>query len=137
MEVDRAQAGVGALGDMGVHLVDLVRWNFGEIDWVLAHAGIAYPARIVPEVGKSTDTEDFCTVMGELRLGRARHANHQPRPQRRRRARASKRMAAVARSGFELDREGAHVGTAAHVSRRIGRGLRASARPNGTLPHGG
>ena len=67
--MDRAQAGVGALGDMGVHLVDLVRWNFGEIEWVCAHAGIAYPARIVPDAGKSTDTEDFCTVMGELRSG--------------------------------------------------------------------
>jgi predicted dehydrogenase len=67
--MDRAQAGVGALGDMGVHLIDLIRWNFGEIEWVCAHAGIAYPARIVPEVGKSTDTEYFCTVMGELRSG--------------------------------------------------------------------
>ena len=28
--MDRAEAGHGAMGDMGVHLIDLVRWNFGE-----------------------------------------------------------------------------------------------------------
>jgi len=27
---DRAQAGHGAMGDMGVHVIDLIRWNFGE-----------------------------------------------------------------------------------------------------------
>ena len=67
--MDRAQAGVGAMGDMGVHLVDLVRWNFGVVERVCAHAGIAYPARTVPGVGKATDAEDFCTVMAELRSG--------------------------------------------------------------------
>lgn len=28
--MDRTQAGHGAMGDLGVHLVDLVQWNFGE-----------------------------------------------------------------------------------------------------------
>src|SRR5436309_934914 len=42
--MDRAQAGHGAMGDMGVHLVDMVRWTFGEFTRVAAHAGIAYPS---------------------------------------------------------------------------------------------
>ena len=46
--MDRAQAGHGAMGDMGVHLIDLVRWNFGEFERVTAQAGVAYPARTVP-----------------------------------------------------------------------------------------
>jgi len=67
--MDRAQAGVGAMGDMGVHLVDLIRWTFGEIERVCAHAGIAYPARLVPGPGTPTDAEDFCTVMADLASG--------------------------------------------------------------------
>src|SRR5213594_2809103 len=46
--MDRAQAGHGAMGDMGVHLVDLVRWTFGEFRRVSAHTGIAYPSRSAP-----------------------------------------------------------------------------------------
>ena len=39
--------GHGAMGDMGVHLVDLVRWTCGDFARVAAHAGIAYPAKPV------------------------------------------------------------------------------------------
>lgn len=67
--MDRAQAGFGALGDMGVHLIDLVRWNFGEIVRVCARAGVAYPERTAPGLSRSADAEDHCTVIGELASG--------------------------------------------------------------------
>jgi predicted dehydrogenase len=67
--LDRTQAGHGAMGDLGVHLVDLVRWNFGEPVRVAAQAGIAHPARTVPGGARPADTEDFCTVMVELASG--------------------------------------------------------------------
>ncbi|MBI4634874.1 MAG: Gfo/Idh/MocA family oxidoreductase [Candidatus Rokubacteria bacterium] len=67
--MDRREAGHGAMGDLGVHLIDLVRWNFGEFARVSAHAGVAYPSRTVPGGGKPADTEDFCAVLGELASG--------------------------------------------------------------------
>src|SRR5262245_28879704 len=60
--MDSAEAGHGAIGDQGVHVVDLIRWNFGEISRVFAHAGRAYPERTVAGGGKSADTDDFCAV---------------------------------------------------------------------------
>jgi predicted dehydrogenase len=67
--MDRAQAGHGAMGDMGVHVVDLVRWTCGEFARVTAHAGIAYPAKPVAGSGKPTDAEDFVSLVGELASG--------------------------------------------------------------------
>ena len=66
--MDRAQAGHGAMGDMGVHLVDLVRWTCGDIARVVAHAGIAYP-RAVPGTSRTADAEDYATVVAELASG--------------------------------------------------------------------
>ena len=66
---DRALAGHGAMGDMGVHLVDLVRWHFGEWRRVVAQAGIAHPARPAPGVARPPGAEDYCTVLGELDSG--------------------------------------------------------------------
>ena len=67
--MDRAEAGHGAMGDMGVHLIDLVRWNFGEFVRLAATAGVAYPSRGIPGAGRPADAEDFCTVVGELATG--------------------------------------------------------------------
>jgi predicted dehydrogenase len=67
--MDRAVAGQGAMGDMGVHLVDLVRWNFGEFARVCAHTGIAYTSRTVPAGDRPQDAEDFCAIVGELASG--------------------------------------------------------------------
>lgn len=67
--MDLAQAGHGAMGDAGVHLVDMLRWNLGEIRRVCAHAGIAYPSRTVPGGARPADAEDFCAVLGELASG--------------------------------------------------------------------
>jgi predicted dehydrogenase len=67
--MDRAQAGHGAMGDMGVHLVDLVRWTCGEFARVTAHAGIAYPDKPVAGTGRPTDAEDFVSLVAELASG--------------------------------------------------------------------
>jgi predicted dehydrogenase len=67
--MDRAIAGHGAMGDMGVHLVDLIRWNFGEFRRLVAHANVAYASRTVPGGGRSADAEDFATVLAELESG--------------------------------------------------------------------
>jgi predicted dehydrogenase len=67
--MDRAQAGHGAMGDMGVHLVDLVRWTCGDVRRLVAHAGIAYPSRTVPGSGKAADAEDYATIVAELASG--------------------------------------------------------------------
>ena len=66
--MDRAQAGHGAMGDMGVHLVDLVRWCFGEFARVFARGGVAYPSRTTPD-GKPADAEDHCAVLAEMASG--------------------------------------------------------------------
>ena len=67
--MDRAQAGHGAMGDKGVHAIDLVRWSFGEFKQLTARAGIAYPGRTVPGTGKVVDAEDYCAVTAELVSG--------------------------------------------------------------------
>jgi predicted dehydrogenase len=67
--MDRAQAGHGAMGDMGVHLIDMVRWHFGEFARVCAHAGVAWASRTVPGGGRAADAEDYCTMIGELESG--------------------------------------------------------------------
>ena len=67
--MDRAQAGYGAMGDMGVHVVDLVRWTFGEFTRVTATMGIPYPKRSAPGVNRPPDAEDWCVVLGELANG--------------------------------------------------------------------
>jgi len=68
--MDREKAGHGAMGDMGVHLVDLVRWTCGEeFARVAAQAGIAYPAKPVAGTTKPTDAEDFVSLVGELTSG--------------------------------------------------------------------
>jgi len=64
--MDRAQAGHGALGDMGVHVVDLVRWCFGDFTRVTATMGIPYPQRSAPGVARPPDAEDWCILLGEL-----------------------------------------------------------------------
>lgn len=66
--MDRAQAGHGAMGDMGVHLVDLVRWTCGDVKRLVAHAGIAYP-RTVPGTSRAADAEDYATILAELASG--------------------------------------------------------------------
>ncbi len=67
--MDREEAGFGAMGDMGVHLVDFVRWNFGEFRRLSAQMGIGYPSRTAPTSGRPADVEDFCTMIARLDSG--------------------------------------------------------------------
>jgi predicted dehydrogenase len=57
------------MGDMGVHLVDMVEWSFGPIARVCARAGIAYPSKAAPGASRPADAEDFCAVLAELASG--------------------------------------------------------------------
>lgn len=67
--MDRAQAGHGAMGDAGVHLIDMVQSTFGPIARLCAQAGMAYPSRTVPGGGRPADAEDFCSLLAELASG--------------------------------------------------------------------
>jgi len=67
--MDRAVAGYGALGDLGVHLIDLVRWLFGDVVRVMASSGVGYPSRTVAGGARAADAEDFSHVVAELRSG--------------------------------------------------------------------
>jgi predicted dehydrogenase len=102
--MDRAQAGHGAMGDMGVHVIDLVRWNFGEFKRVAADAGIAYSARSAPGVTRPPDADDYCSVIGELVSG----------------AHVSFTVSRVARGANEHTLEG--YGSAGALSYRLTRG---------------
>lgn len=61
-------AGVGPLGDIGVHIIDLVRWLVGDFRKVCAHAATFTKERSLPDgSGKGSVTvEDACVVIAEL-----------------------------------------------------------------------
>jgi predicted dehydrogenase len=46
---DRAQAGTGAIGDLGTHIVDIARYLVGEIAWVSASVRTFVPGREVDD----------------------------------------------------------------------------------------
>ena len=68
---NRQQAGHGAMGDMGVHLIDILRWNLGPITRVLARPTVAYPQRSAPGINEPADADDQCVVILELASGQA------------------------------------------------------------------
>ncbi|OGP97507.1 MAG: hypothetical protein A2W10_08655 [Deltaproteobacteria bacterium RBG_16_55_12] len=67
----REMAGFGALGDMGVHLIDLVRWLAGDFKKVCAHTAIFNRERKLPDgSGKGSVTvEDSCAFVAEMEGG--------------------------------------------------------------------
>jgi predicted dehydrogenase len=67
--MDAQQAGFGALGDMGVHMIDMIRTHVGEFRRVSAATGVAYPERRAPGIERPADAEDFATVTAELGSG--------------------------------------------------------------------
>jgi predicted dehydrogenase len=67
--MDLEQAGAGTMGDAGVHAIDFVRWNFGEIVRVAAQSSIAYRTRSVHGAAKPADAEDVCQILAELASG--------------------------------------------------------------------
>lgn len=67
----KERAGTGVLGDLGVHLVDMVRLLISDIDAVVAHTGIVIKERPFPnstEIG-TVETDDFCTFLARLKNG--------------------------------------------------------------------
>jgi predicted dehydrogenase len=66
--MDRSQAGLGTMGDAGVHAIDFVRWNFGEIARVAAQSSV-FPSRTMADGATPADTEDVCQVLAELVSG--------------------------------------------------------------------
>jgi predicted dehydrogenase len=106
--MDREQAGHGTMGDAGVHAIDFVRWNFGEIVRVSAQTSIAFPSKPVPGGAKSADAEDICQFIGELASGAqvsfavsrvARGANEQTMEAYGTTARSATRCRATCRAG--------------------------------------
>src|ERR1044072_8091766 len=69
LHIGAGRPGDGGMGDLGVHVIDLVRWHCGEFTRVTAQAGVPYASRTVPGGGKPADAEDFCSVLGELASG--------------------------------------------------------------------
>jgi predicted dehydrogenase len=58
----RAEAGTGVLGDIGSHLVDLVRWWLGDFDRVSGQWMNAHPDR----AGGSVDGDEACSFLARL-----------------------------------------------------------------------
>jgi predicted dehydrogenase len=61
----RAEAGTGALGDIGSHLVDLVRWWVGDIERVVAQWQTAHRER----AGGEADADEACAFLARLAGG--------------------------------------------------------------------
>jgi predicted dehydrogenase len=66
----RDTAGLGALGDVGVHLVSLLTLLAGPIDSVIAETAAAYATRPLPEGGEApVENEDIATAILRFRSG--------------------------------------------------------------------
>jgi len=65
---NKETAGMGVLGDTGVHLIDLVRWLAGDFSRVCGHAAIFNKERRLPDGGGSAavTVEDSCMFIAEL-----------------------------------------------------------------------
>ena len=61
----RAQAGVGALGDIGTHLIDLVRWWLGDFTRVVGQWQTAFRER----PGGVADADDAAAFLAQLECG--------------------------------------------------------------------
>ena len=66
----RSEAGLGALGDIGVHLVSLITGLGGPIVSVVAEAAAAYPTRPLPEGGEApVENEDIASALVRFEAG--------------------------------------------------------------------
>lgn len=65
-----SEAGLGALGDIGVHLVSLVTALAGPVDSVVAETAAAYATRPLPEGGEAAvENEDIASALVRFRAG--------------------------------------------------------------------
>ncbi len=64
-------AGTGVLGDLGVHLVDMTSFLFGDIKAVSAVKGIVVKERklVDSEETGEVETDDYCSFMAEIENG--------------------------------------------------------------------
>lgn len=67
--MDRAQAGGGALWDLGVHLIDLVHWWVGPTHAVVAQTSISISRRPDPRTGGTAEVTTDDTAMMLVRAG--------------------------------------------------------------------
>lgn len=66
----REEAGVGALGDMGVHGIDLIYWMFGDMKNLVSHMAIHVPEHKTDEgTYRRTEVEDSCSFLGTMTNG--------------------------------------------------------------------
>jgi predicted dehydrogenase len=68
---DKSAVGFGAMGDVGVHLVDLVRWLAGDLKRVCAQQAIFTKERTLADGSgrREVTVEDCCIFIGELAGG--------------------------------------------------------------------
>ena len=64
----KAEGGFGALGDLGVHMIDIVRWIAGDFRRVSAHSARFVKEKRDTKSGKAVPTEldDSCMFLAEL-----------------------------------------------------------------------
>jgi len=64
-------AGFGVLGDIGPHVVDMLRWMLGDFSKVAAHFITAIPKRKVAGSGEivAADADDACAFLAEMTSG--------------------------------------------------------------------
>jgi predicted dehydrogenase len=63
----KKEAGFGALGDVGVHGIDLIHWMTGDFKKVVAEMAVHVPKhRTIEGSYRKTEVEDSCSFVGEL-----------------------------------------------------------------------
>lgn len=63
----KEQAGFGAMGDLGVHGIDLIHWMCGDFKKVVAEMSIYVPEHKAADGNyRKTEVEDCCSFIGEL-----------------------------------------------------------------------
>ena len=64
-------AGFGVLGDIGPHVIDMLRWMLGDFRKVSAHFITAIPERKVAGSGETVaaDADDACALVAEMAAG--------------------------------------------------------------------
>ena len=67
----RLEAGLGAMGDLGVHLIDMTRWWAGEFERVCALMHTLIPERRAPDSSamRESELEDACAFIAQMQDG--------------------------------------------------------------------
>lgn len=67
----RLEAGLGAVGDLGVHLIDMARWWLGEFERVCSQMNTLIPKRPARDssIMKASELEDACAFIAQMQNG--------------------------------------------------------------------